>query len=432
MRYTPLSQEFYRLNRQNVINEISENSIIVLTSEDEYPRSGDTTHPFRQNSNLLYLCGIDQEETTLILAPWHPNPAYREMIFVKNPTPEMIVWYGHRLSKDEVRQISGIDTVFYNEELPAILHDVIINAKNIYLHIPEYPRLKIDFPTQEIRLAERLKREYPLHQFCRLAPILYPLRAVKHAEELKALKTACDITQKAFTRALKSIKPGKFEYEIEAELIYEMIRNGASGHSFAPIVASGKDTCILHYIKNDKQMQDGDLLLLDFGAEYANYAGDATRTVPVNGKFSPRQKQVYQAVLSIYKETIPLFKPGMNIHKINDFVFKRMDEELIKLGLYTEADVKAQSSSAPLFKRYYMHNTSHFIGMDVHDVGQRDWTFQPGMVLSCEPGIYIAEEGIGVRIETDVVVGEQSIDLMADMPLEIEEIEELMSNKSHI
>lgn len=428
MRYKTLGSDFYARNRKNVINEIPENAILILTSEDEYPRSGDTIHPFRQNSNLLYLCGIDQEETTLVLAPWHPNPSYREILFIKNPSPEMIVWYGHRLSKEETSAISGIKTIIFNEDFEAVLHDVMMNSQYVYLHLPENPRLKITFPTQEIRFAEKLKSEYPLHQYRRIAPILYPLRAVKQAEELTVLKKACDITQKAFLKAIKEVKPGKYEYEIEAELIGEMIRNGASGHSFAPIVASGADTCILHYIKNDKIMQDGDLLLMDFGAEYANYAGDATRTVPVNGKFSPRQKEVYQAVCDIYKATIPLFKPGMTIHKINDFVFKKMDEALIKLGLYTQEDLLNQNPEKPLFKRYYMHNTSHFIGMDVHDVGQRDWTFQPGMVLSCEPGIYIAEEGIGVRIETDVVVAENPIDLMTEMPLEIEEIETLMKN----
>ena len=428
MRYKTLGSDFYARNRKNVINEIPENAILILTSEDEYPRSGDTTHPFRQNSNLLYLCGIDQEETTLILAPWHPNPSYREILFIKNPSPEMVVWYGHRLSKEETSAISGIKTVIFNEDFEAVLHDVMMNSQYVYLHLPENPRLKITFPTQEIRFAEKLKCEYPLHQYRRIAPILYPLRAVKQAEELTALKKACNITQKAFLKAIKEVKPGKYEYEIEAELIGEMIRNGASGHSFAPIVASGADTCILHYIKNDKIMQDGDLLLMDFGAEYANYAGDATRTMPVNGKFSPRQKEVYQAVCDIYKATIPLFKPGMTIHKINDFVFKKMDEALIKLGLYTREDVLNQNPEKPLFKRYFMHNTSHFIGMDVHDVGQRDWTFQPGMILSCEPGIYIAEEGIGVRIETDVVVAENPIDLMTEMPLEIEEIETLMKN----
>lgn len=428
MRYKTLGSDFYARNRKNVINEIPENAILILTSEDEYPRSGDTTHPFRQNSNLLYLCGIDQEETTLVLAPWHPNPSYREILFIKNPSPEMIVWYGHRLSKEETSAISGIKTIIFNEDFEAVLHDVMMNSQYVYLHLPENPRLKITFPTQEIRFAEKLKSEYPLHQYRRIAPILYPLRAVKQAEELTVLKKACDITQKAFLKAIKEVKPGKYEYEIEAELIGEMIRNGASGHSFAPIVASGADTCILHYIKNDKIMQDGDLLLMDFGAEYANYAGDATRTLPVNGKFSPRQKEVYQAVCDIYKATIPLFKPGMTIHKINDFVFNKMDEALIKLRLYTREDVMNQNPEKPLFKRYFMHNTSHFIGMDVHDVGQRDWTFQPGMVLSCEPGIYIAEEGIGVRIETDVVVAENPIDLMTEMPLEIEEIETLMKN----
>lgn len=428
MKYTPLHNSFYTENRAQLIQEIKHNAAVIVTSHDEYPRSGDTTFPFRQNSELLYLTGIDQEETFLVLAPWHPNPDYREILFIKNPSPEMIIWYGHRFSKEQATQISGIKNVMFSEQLDSILQDIMVNSQKIYLHLPENPRMKVTHKTQEIRFAKKLKKEYPLHTFKRLAPILYPMRMVKHNEELKAMKKACEITNKAFQRAIKAVKPGKYEYEIEAELIYEMTKSGATGHSFAPILASGADTCILHYIKNDKVMQDGDLLLMDFGAEYANYAGDATRTVPVNGKFSERQKQVYTAVLSIYKETIPLFKPGMTIHKINDYVFKRMDEELIKLGLYTEEDLKNQNPANPLFKKYYMHNTSHFIGLDVHDVGQRDWTFQTGMILSCEPGIYIAEEGIGVRIETDVVVAENPIDLLADMPVEIADIEALMHN----
>lgn len=423
MRYQPLSSTFYCRNRREVVNEIEKHSLVILTSNDECPRCGDTTHPFRQNSNLLYLCGIDQEETFLTLSPWHPNPEYREILFIKNPSPEKITWFGHRLSKAQASELSGIRTVLFTEEFDEVLNNLMVNARHVYLHIPEDPRMKPEFPTFEIRFARRLKQDYPLHDYRRLAPILYPLRAIKQPEELKAMKKACDITRKAFERALPAIRPGKYEYEIEAELTYEMLRNGATTHSFAPIVAAGPDTCILHYIKNDKIMQDGDLLLLDFGAEYANYAGDCSRTVPVNGRFTPRQKQVYEAVLSIYKDTIPLFKPGMTIHKINEFVFRRMDEELIKLGLYTAEDVKKQPLSHPCLKKYYMHNTSHFIGLDVHDVGQRDWVFQPGHVLSCEPGIYIAEEGIGVRIETDVVVAENPVDLFEGTPVEVSEME---------
>ena len=426
MRDKPVDNSFYTRNRKRVVGEMAPNSVAILVSHDEYPRCGDTTHPFRQNSDLLYLCGIDQEETFLTIAPWHPNPDYREILFIKNPSPEKIVWYGHRLSREQASELSGIRTVMFTESFEGILNDLMTNAEHVYLHIPEDPRIKPTFPTHEVRFAAQLKKDYPLHDYRRLAPIIYPLRAVKAPEELAALKQACKITRQAFERALTAIRPGRYEYEIEAELTYEMIRNGATTHSFAPIVASGPDTCILHYIKNDKQMQDGDLLLMDFGAEYANYAGDCSRTVPVNGVYTPRQRQVYEAVLSIYKETIPRFRPGMTIHKINDFVFKRMNEELIKLGLYTREDLANQDPAAPLFKKYYMHNTSHFIGLDVHDVGQRDWVFQPGNVLSCEPGIYIAEEGIGVRIETDVVVADQPIDLMAGTPVEVDEIEALM------
>lgn len=427
MRYQPLSSEFYIRNRKNVIGEIEENSLVILTSAPEYPRCGDTTHPFRQNSELLYLTGIDQEETYLTLAPWHPNPAYREILFVKNPSPEKIIWFGHRLSKEQARELSGIQNVMFSEQFPSVLQDLMCHSQNVYLHLPENPRLRWEPVTQEHRFAKQLMEEYPLHTYRRLAPILYPLRCLKSAEELETMKHACDITTKAFGRAVKAIAPGKYEYEIEAELTYEMIRNGATTHSFAPIVAAGADTCILHYIKNDKQMHDGDLLLMDFGAEYANYAGDATRTVPVNGKFTPRQKAIYSSVLAIYKETIPLFKPGMTIHKINDFVFRRMEDELQKLGLLTADDIRQQDPDWPAFKKYYMHNTSHFIGLDVHDVGERDWTFQSGMVLSCEPGIYVAEEGIGVRIETDVVVGDNPVNLMPDMPVEVEEIEAAMA-----
>ncbi len=426
MRYKPLDNSFYTRNRKRVVGEMAPNSVAILVSHDEYPRCGDTTHPFRQNSDLLYLCGIDQEETFLTMAPWHPNPDYREILFIKNPSPEKIVWFGHRLSREQASELSGIRTVMFTESFEGVLNDLMMNSEHVYLHIPEDPRIKPTFPTHEVRFAAQLKKDYPLHDYRRLAPILYPLRAVKSSEELATLKQACQITRQAFERALTAIRPGRYEYEIEAELTYEMIRNGATTHSFAPIVASGPDTCILHYIKNDKQMQDGDLLLMDFGAEYANYAGDCSRTVPVNGVFTPRQRQVYEAVLSIYKETIPRFRPGMTIHKINDFVFKRMNEELIKLGLYTSEDLANQDPAAPLFKKYYMHNTSHFIGLDVHDVGQRDWVFQPGNVLSCEPGIYIAEEGIGVRIETDVVVADKPIDLFAGTPVEVDEIEELM------
>ncbi|MBP5711054.1 MAG: aminopeptidase P N-terminal domain-containing protein [Bacteroidales bacterium] len=424
MRYKTLGKDFYIRNRKNVIGEIEKGSLVVVVSNDEFPRCGDTTFPFRQNSDLLYLSGIDQEETYLTLAPWHPDPAFREILFIKNPSPEMITWFGHRLSKEAAAELSGVQNVMFTDDFESTLHNLMCNCDKVYLNLPEDPRNKPVIETKAIRLAKRLRDEYPLHRFGRLAPIINPLRCIKSAEELAALETACDITSEAFIEATKIIAPGIYEYEVEAALIGEMILRGATGHSFAPIVAAGADTCILHYIKNDKVLKDGDLLLMDFGAEYANYAGDCTRTVPVNGKFSPRQKAVYEAVLRIYKATIPLFKPGMNIHKINAEVFKMMDEELVALGLYTKADIAKQNPEKPLFKKYYMHNTSHFIGLDVHDVGQRDWTFQPGMVLSCEPGIYIAEEGIGVRIETDVVVGDNPIDLLDTIPVEVSDIED--------
>ena len=427
MKYNPLPQEFYRKNRKKLIATLEPESCAILVSYDEMPRSGDQTHPFRQNPDLLYLCGIDQAETTLIIAPHHPNPKYREALFIKRSNEHIAVWYGHKLTQAQASEISGIKTILFDDEFEAVKREVILNSKNIYLNISEN---KFTSPviSKEAALVQNIKIEFPLHNYKRLAPTLKSLRVVKENCELVQLKKACEITASAFLQAVKQVKPQAYEYEIEAEIIHSIIKQGATGHSFAPIVASGSDSCILHYIENDKKMQDGDLLLLDFGAEYGNYAGDLTRTVPVNGAFSPRQKQVYEACLRVYQAAIPLFKPGMSIHKINDAVFKQMENELIGLGLFTEDEVLKQDPEKPLFKKYYMHNTSHFIGMDVHDVGERDWNFVPGMVLSCEPGIYIHEEGIGIRIETDVIVAEQPVDLFAGLPVTVSEIESLMKS----
>lgn len=426
MKYSVLPSEFYIHNRQKIISHIAKNSCIIMTSYDEMPRSGDQTYPFKQNPDLLYLCGIDQAETFLILSPQHPNPAYREVLFIKQSNEHIAVWNGHKLTLSQASEISGIQHVEYSDNFETVKKDCIINSDIIYLNLPE-SKWTTSVLASEFRLARQIRQEYPLHQYGRLAPIMETCRVVKEDAELGQLKKACHITSKAFLETLKHIRPNIYEYQIEAELIHTMIAEGATGHSFAPIVASGKDSCILHYIENDKIMQDGDLLLMDFGAEYGNYAGDLSRTVPVNGMFSKRQKEVYEACLRIYKAAILLFKPGMNIHKVNSIVFRLMEEEMIRLGLFTQQDISNQNPEAPLFKRYYMHNTSHFIGMDVHDVGERDWNFVPGMVLSCEPGIYIPEENIGIRIETDVVVAENPIDLFKNLPVETKDIENLMA-----
>ena len=429
MKYKKIDPSLFIRNRQKVISKLKSDSLVILVSNDEMPRSGDQCFPFKQNPNLLYLTGIDQEETILILCPNHPNEAYREMLFLKKTNEHIAVWNGHKYTKEEGENISGIKNVKWVEDFQPILKELMVYSKNTYLNIPENPRFSTEVVCNERRFADELMKQYPLHKYRRFAPIIDLIRVVKDNDEIELLRKACEITSKAFFKAVAQVKPGVWEYEVEAELIAEMIRNGAAGHSFTPIVASGKSSCVLHYIENDKIMNNGDMLLMDFGAEYANYAGDLTRTIPVNGKFSPRQKEVYQACLNVYKQAKKMFVPGNTINNLHADVCKIMEQELIKLGLFTQQQVTNQDPEAPLFKKYFMHGTSHFIGLDVHDVGTKDMKFTNNMVLSCEPGIYIPEEGIGVRIETDMVVSHYPIDLLENVPVEVEEIEALMSKK---
>lgn len=428
MKYNPIPTEFFVRNRQKLVSQMKSNALAIFVSNDEMPRNGDQNFSFRQNSDFFYLTGIDQEESILCLYPNHPNEKMREILFVKKTNEHIAVWYGHKYTKEEATTTSGVQNVMWLDEFDASLPDLMFMAKSVYLNLQENSRYSTEIVRNERRFADRIKQDYPLQKYRRMAAVLIGLRMVKESEELDLMKKACEITEKAFLKAVKVIKPGAWEYEVEAELIAEMIRNGATGHSFAPIIASGKSACVLHYIENNKLLQDGDLVLMDFGAEYANYAGDCSRTVPVNGKFSPRQKEVYEACLSLYKRAIKLLTPGNTINIAQNEVVKMMEQELIKLGLFTQEQVDKQDSDAPLYKKYYMHSVSHFIGLDVHDVGGRDASFQEGMVLSCEPGIYIPEEGIGIRIETDVVVAEEPIDLMAHLPVEVDEIENLFKN----
>ncbi len=430
MKYKSIDSSLFVRNRQKVVNKLKSDSLLILVSNDEMPRSGDQYFPFKQNPNMLYLTGIDQEETILILCPNHPNESYREILFLKQTNEHIAVWNGHKYTKEEGKAISGILNVKWIEDFDAILKELMVYSRNTYLNIPENPRFSTEVVCNESRFANKLMKQFPLHKYRRFAPIIDVIRVVKDAEEIEQLKKACEITSKAFFKAVAQVKPGVMEYEVEAELIGEMIRNGASGHSFTPIVASGKGTCVLHYIENDKPMKDGDMLLMDFGAEYAHYAGDLSRTIPVNGKFSNRQKEVYQACLNVYKQAKKMFVPGNTINKLHAEVCKIMEQELVKLGLFSYADVANQDPNNPLFKKYFMHGTSHFIGLDVHDVGTKDMVFLNGMVLSCEPGIYIPEEEIGIRIETDMVVSQYPVDLLENVPVEVEDLEALMGNKS--
>lgn len=430
MRYQLLPRDFYINNRRKLAGMLKKNSVAILHSNDEYPLNGDQCFPFRQNSDLFYMSGLDQEKCVLVLCPDHPLESMREIVFTVKTSDLMVTWYGHKYSLKEVTEVSGVKTVKWLDEMDDILRDLLVRSEYVYLNANENNRFTTEVPYRDLRFARKIREEYPLHRFERLAPMLTELRICKQKPEIEAMKKACSITRDAFYRVLQNLRPGMKEYEVEAEITYEFIRQGASGHAYAPIVASGGGACILHYISNDQECKNGDLLLLDFGAEYANYAADLSRTIPVNGKFNKRQRACYEAVLRVMKKARTLIVPGTTIDKINAEVVKLMEKEMIGLGLFTKQDVKNQDASDPLYFRYYMHGNSHFIGLNVHDAGLKQTILKPGMVLSCEPGLYIKEEGIGIRIENDILVSEKGpVDLMKDIPCEADEIERLMKRK---
>ncbi|MDZ4205394.1 MAG: aminopeptidase P N-terminal domain-containing protein [Bacteroidales bacterium] len=425
MRYKPIDPDLFITNRLDLVKRLKPNSLAVINSNDQMPRNGDQDFVFRQNSDLFYLTGLDQEKCMLVLCPDHPLEAMREVAFIPNVSSEQVIWYGKKYSLDDAKMISGIKTIKYLDEFGIVFKDMMTRVECVYLNQNEYPKYLTEVPYRDLRFAQQLRHDYPAHPVERLAPLLLDLRLVKKPAEIDLISKANNITGKAFRRVLTFIKPGMMEYEIEAEITNEFIRNGASGHAYPPIIASGADACILHYNINNKSCKDGDLILMDFGAEYANYAADCTRTVPANGKFSPRQLECYNAVLRVLKKSIKMLVPGVTIDQVQVKVCALIDEECMALGLYTEED-KNKSSDKPLYLNYFMHGVSHFLGLDVHDVGNRQVVLQKGMVLTCEPAIYIEKEGIGIRLENDIVVDEVPVDLMADIPLEAGEIEALM------
>ena len=399
----------------------------VLVSNDIMPSNADGTLGFKQNSDLFYLTGVDQEETTLILFPSASNPAYREILFLRETNEHIAVWEGAKLSKEQACKRTGISTVKWNQEFRNIFRAIMAEAETVYLNRNEHIRAAAEVQTREDRFILNCKNEYPLHQYRRLAPLLYRQRSVKHPIEIELIRQACAITESGFRRLLKAVRPGIWEYEIEAELCHEFTRLRSNGFAYSPIIASGPSACVLHYTENNKQCKEGDALLLDIGANYANYASDLTRVIPVSGKFSRRQRQVYEAVLRVQRHAIRLLMPGMTFSKYNAEVGLAMQEELLDLGLISSAQVKAQTTENPAYKKYFMHGTSHFLGIDVHDVGYFHEPMQAGMVFTVEPGIYIPEEGIGIRLENDILITPSGIeDLMANIPIEAEELQDLM------
>jgi Xaa-Pro aminopeptidase len=429
MKYQPLDKSLFVDNRARFKEQLPAGSMAVFFSNDEMPRSGDQAFLFRQNPDLYYLSGLDQEKIILVIYPDCPNPAYREALFIRRTNEVIAVWEGHKYTQEEAREASGIQNVYWEDEFEAVLPSLMAYCDRVYVNINENDRAATSVHYKDIRFAHKIRADYPAHELKRLGPIMEQLRSIKSPIEIEATKKACEITRDAFIRVMKFMKPGVGEYEVEAEIIHEFIRQRATGHAYSPIIAAGKNACVLHYVDNNTIIQDGDLVLMDFGAEYANYAADLSRTIPASGRFSPRQKAVYNACRRVQKEAITMLRPGITLVEYNKEVGKIMEAELIQLGLLDKADVANQNPDAPLYKKYFMHGTAHFLGIDVHDVGPRYEPMRVGNLFTCEPGIYIPEENIGIRIENNILITEDGfIDLMADIPADSEEIEEIMNS----
>ena len=430
MRYRKLEQQLFVNNRANLTKHLKPNSVVVVNANDIMPTNADGTMRFRQNSDLFYLTGVDQEESILVLCPDFPEEKYREVLFLRETNEQIALWEGHKLTKDEARDLTGIRTILWTGEFKKIFHTMMVmgNVENVFLNTNDHYRADVTVDSRDQRFIEWCQKKYPLHKYERLAPIMHKLRSIKSKEEIALMQTACDITEKAFRRVLAFVKPGVKEFEIEAEYAHEFLRSGSRGFAYEPIIASGANSCVLHYIVNDQECRDGEVLLLDVGAEYANYNADLTRTIPVNGRYSQRQKEVYKAVLRIHKAAIEMIRPGVMYYDYHKEIQKLTESELIKLKLLDKGDVAKQNAEKPLFLKYFAHGTSHMLGLDVHDVGNMYHKMVPGMVWTVEPGIYIREENIGVRIENNVLITNDGvIDLMKNIPIEVEEIEDLMN-----
>ncbi len=427
MRYHPLSSTVYQKNRAKLYAKLPPKSIVLIASNDIMPTNADGTMGFVQNSELFYLSGLDQEETYLMLYPDAPEAQYKEIAFVKETSELIAIWEGKKFTKNEASELSGIQNIQWNSTFHQYLKMLIYTAEHVFVLENEHIRNSSEVETQNDRLIKSLKNQYQSIDFKRLAPLTNEIRMVKEQEEVDQLQKAIDITENGFRRILKMTKPGVLEYEIEAEFAHEFIKSASGGFAYTPIIASGANSCVLHYIENENVCKDGDVLLLDVGAKYGNYNADMTRTIPVNGKFSPRQKQVYQAVLDVLNYATSILKPGIYWVDYQREVELFMEGKLIDLGLFTREDVANQNPNAPLFKKYFMHGVAHHLGIDVHDVWNKYLPIQEGMILTCEPGIYIREEGLGIRLENNLLVTKEgNINLMKNIPIEIDEIEALM------
>lgn len=430
MKYHQIDRNLFVKNREKFTACMKPNSVAVFNSNDIYPVSADSTLPFAQHRDIFYLCGVDQEESVLLLFPDAPYEHQREMLFLKETNEHIAIWEGEKLSKERAFEVSGIRTVCWLSEFHKILNEMMAYCETIYINTNEHYRAAVETETREDRFVKWWKSKYPAHQVAKSNPILQRLRSVKESEEIDLIQKACDITELGFRRLLKFVKPNVMEYEIEAELIHEFIRNRSKGFAYTPIIASGKNANVLHYIENNQQCKAGDLILLDVAAEYANYSSDLSRTIPVSGKYTARQKSVYNAVLRVKKEATNMLTPGTLWKKYHVEVGKIMTSELLGLGLLDKADVQNENSDWPAYKKYFMHGTSHHLGLDTHDYGLLHEPIKANMVFTVEPGIYIPAEQFGIRLEDNVVVQEKGnpVNLMKNIPIEAEEIESLMNS----
>jgi Xaa-Pro aminopeptidase len=428
MRYAPIDPQLFVTNRQRLYALLKPKSMVILNANDVLPTNADGTMVFKQNTDLFYLTGVDQEETILVLFPDHPDPKLREVLFLRETSELIAVWEGEKLTKAQAQTHTGIERVNWLSQFEAIFRQMVFEAEYVYLNQNEHTRNDSQTQTREMRFVREFKEKYPLHHIERLAPLMHQLRAIKQPQELPLLQRAIDITKDGFMRVLKMVKPGVAEYEIEAEFVHEFICQRSKGFAYTPIIASGKNACVLHYIQNNQTCQAGEVLLMDVAAEYANYNADLTRSIPVNGRFNARQREVYDAVLRVMKAATAMLVPGNLWDEYHKEVGKIMESELLGLGLISKQDIANQDPDWPAYKKYFMHGTSHFLGLDVHDVGNKYRRFEAGMVFTCEPGIYIREEGLGIRLENDILITENgNIDLMAHIPIEADEIETIMN-----
>jgi len=430
VRYESIDPELFIQNRERLLAKLKPKSLVVIHANDLMPTNADGTLPFQQNSDLFYLTGVNQEETILVL--WSDAPSEKEkvVLFVRETSEYLAIWEGTKLTQEQATEVSGIEKICWTDVFESFLHRAAPQVDYLYLHTNEHLRADVIVETRNSRFIKECQQRYPLHRYERVAPLMHELRMIKSEVEVNYLQTAIDITEAGFRRVLEFMKPGVGEWEVEAEYLHEFIRRRSRGFAYPPIIGSGANACVLHYLENNCICEDGDLVLMDVGAEYANWNADMTRTIPVNGRFTKRQRAVYDAVYQVMQGANQLLRPGISPSDYQSQVLELMEEQLINLKLVDPKEAKEQSKAKELVRKYFMHGTSHHLGLDVHDVSPPNERIAEGMVFTIEPGIYIREEGIGVRIENNIYIGEkENIDLFEDFPIEAEEIEDAMNFK---